>query len=242
MEKLEKRVPLLLKKHPEGLALQDIAGELQVPRKDKNKLAETLQVLESDGVVRRSRNRYLLAPRSNVVRGRLVTVLRGFGFVTPEGGGPGGDIFIPARDSAGALQGDTVEVMVRESGRKGKPEGRILRILKKERKRILGIYVERGGSPYLAAFDSMAPEDIPLRIRRKELPPGRHDRRSGPDDSRARRPSWVSRTTLGWTPRSSSGATASLPDSPAEALAEADAARSRSRPRTWPAGPTTATG
>ena len=170
MEKLEKRIPLLLKKHPEGLILQDIAGELRVPRKDKNKLAETLQVLARDGGVRRLRNKYLLAPRSNVVRGRLVTVLRGFGFVTPEGGGPGGDIFIPARDSAGALQGDTVEVMVRESGRKGKPEGRILRILKKERKRILGIYVEKGGSPYLEAFDSMAPEDIPLRIRGKELP------------------------------------------------------------------------
>ena len=169
MEKVNKRIAPLLKKHREGLVLQDIAGELRIPRKDKNKLAETLQDLEREGIVRRSRGRYLLAPRSNVVRGRLVTVLRGFGFVTPEGGATE-DIFIPARDSAGALQGDTVEVMVRESERKGKLEGRILRILKKERKRILGVYVERGGAPYLEAFDSMAPEDIPLRVRGTALP------------------------------------------------------------------------
>ncbi len=169
MEKLDKRIAPLLKKHREGLVLQDIAGELRVPRKDKNKLAETLHGLEREGLVRRSRGRYLLAPRSNVVRGRLVTVLRGFGFVTPEGGATE-DIFIPARDSAGALQGDTVEVMVRESERKGKLEGRILRILKKERKSILGVFVERGGAPYLEAFDSMAPEDIPIRIKGKVLP------------------------------------------------------------------------
>ena len=138
MEKLDKRIAPLLKKHKEGLVLQDIIGELRVPRKDKNKLISILHGLEGQGLIRHSRSRYLLAPRSNVVRGRLVTVLRGFGFVTPEGDGTA-DIFIPARDSAGALQGDTVEVLVRESERKGKLEGRILRILKKERKSILGV-------------------------------------------------------------------------------------------------------
>jgi ribonuclease R len=166
---MDKKIAPLLKKHPEGLSFQDLMGELNVSRKDKAKFVDSLKTLEKEGLIRRNRNRYALAPRSNVVRGKLVTVLRGFGFVTPEGGG-GEDIFIPARDSASALQGDIVEVMVREKGQKGKPEGKILRILKKERKSNLGVFTERGGNPYLAAFDSMAPEELPIRALRPPLP------------------------------------------------------------------------
>ena len=166
---MEKKIAPLLRKHPEGLGFLDIVRELRLPRQNKNKLLENLKALENEGVVRRVRNRYTLAPRTNLVRGRLVSVLRGFGFVTPEGGGTE-DIFIPARDSGGALQGDTVEVLVREKGSRGKSEGKIIRILKKERKRILGTYVERGGAPYMAAFDSMSPEELPIRVKGKPFP------------------------------------------------------------------------
>ena len=120
---MEKKIAPLLRKHPEGLGFPDIVRELRLPRRNKNKLLEDLRALEHEGVVRRVKNRYALAPRTNLVRGRLVSVLRGFGFVTPEGGGTE-DIFIPARDSGGALQGDTVEVLVREKGSRGKSEGR----------------------------------------------------------------------------------------------------------------------
>jgi ribonuclease R len=166
---MEKKIAPLLRKHPEGLSFPDIVGELRLPRKNKNKLLEDLKALEKEGIVRRVKNRYSLPPRTNLVRGRLVSVLRGFGFVTPEGGGTE-DIFIPARDSGGALQGDTVEVLVREKGSRGKSEGKIVRILKKERKRILGTYVERGGAPYMAAFDSMSPEELPIRVKGKPFP------------------------------------------------------------------------
>ena len=166
---MEKKIAPLLRKHPEGLSFPDIVGELRLPRKNKNKLLEDLKALEKEGIVRRVKNRYSLPPRTNLVRGRLVSVLRGFGFVTPEGGGTG-DVFVPARDSGGALQGDTVEVLVRERGRRGKPEGKIVRILRKERKRILGTYVERGGAPYLAAFDSMSPEELPIRLKGRPFP------------------------------------------------------------------------
>ncbi len=166
---MEKKIAALLRKHPEGLGFLDIVRELRLPRKNKNKLLEGLRALEKDGIVSRVKNRYSLPPKTNLVRGRLVSVLRGFGFVTPEGVGTE-DVFIPARDSGGALQGDSVEVLVRERGRRGKPEGKIVRIIKKERKRILGTYVERGGAPYLAAFDSMSPEELPIRLMGKPFP------------------------------------------------------------------------
>jgi ribonuclease R len=105
---------------------------------------------------------------AGIVRGRFVTSRRGFGFVTPDGGGP--DIFIPARFSIGALQGDEVEVAVEPQGKFGKPEGRIVRILEKGRGTVLGVYRERSGAPFLLAFDSPSLEEMPLRSRGRFAP------------------------------------------------------------------------
>ena len=85
-----------------------------------------------------------------------------------EGGGA--DIFVPARYTHGALPGDEVAVVVNEQGKFGKPEGRIERILKKDRAGLLGVYVERSGVPYLQPFDSPSVDDIPLKSRGKLRP------------------------------------------------------------------------
>jgi ribonuclease R len=109
-----------------------------------------------------------MAVPKKLVRGRFVTARPGFGFVTPEGGGP--DIFIPARFAQGALPGDQVAVAVNEQGKFGKPEGKIERILRKERTALLGVYRERAGAPFLQPFDSPSQDDIPLRTRGRLKP------------------------------------------------------------------------
>ena len=73
---MEKKIAPLLRKHPEGLSFLDIVGELRLPRKNKNKLLEDLKALEKEGVVRRVKNRYSLAPRTNLIRGKLISVLK----------------------------------------------------------------------------------------------------------------------------------------------------------------------
>ena len=44
------------------------------------------------------------------------------------------DVYVPARLAKGAVNGDEVEVVFSEKGRTGRPEGRIVRILRKEKK------------------------------------------------------------------------------------------------------------
>ncbi len=62
----------------------------------------------------------------------------------------------------GAMNGDEVEVLFKPRGRTGRPEGRIVRILRKERKSLLGFYRERDGRPHFAPFDAAGGEEVPL--------------------------------------------------------------------------------
>ena len=119
---LRTKILALLQKHREGLTFGKIQSELEVKRRDRAKLLEELRDLEQARLIRPLKSRFVLSPKSGLIRGRFVTSRRGFGFVTPSGGGQ--DVFVPARFAEGVLQGDEVEVLVKDSGRFGKPEGR----------------------------------------------------------------------------------------------------------------------
>jgi ribonuclease R len=162
------RLLALLKRHKEGLDLDKILSELGLKRRDRAKLREELDGLIGRGDVKLLRGRYRLAGKTGLVRGTLVTARPGFCFVTPEGGGE--DVFVPARHARGAMPGDEVTVVVNEQGKFGKPEGRIERVLRKARTKLMGVYVERGGSPYLQPFDSPTLDDLPLKSRGKLRP------------------------------------------------------------------------
>ena len=157
----ESEIISLLRKRREGLSFQRIAKELYILPRDKQLLRKTLRRLESLGVVLKLKRQYFVPAKSNIVKGRFIASPRGYGFVSPEGGSSE-DIFVPARYSGGALKGDVVEVLYKEKGKKGKPEGRVIRIVKKETERMLGLYKERWGQAFFLPFDSPSPEEIPL--------------------------------------------------------------------------------
>ena len=143
------------------MSFQRITLQLRISPRERQVLKKSLRRLESQGVILRLKRRYLIPAKSNLVKGRLVASLRGYGFVTPEGDSTG-DIFIPGRYSGGALQGDVVEVLYLERGKKGKPEGRVVRIVKRGKRRRVGLYKERWGKPFFLPFDSPSSEEIPL--------------------------------------------------------------------------------
>jgi len=158
---MESEIVSLLRKRREGLSFQRIAKELYILPRDKQLLRKTLRRLESQGVVLKLKRQYFVRSGSNIVKGRFVASPRGYGFVIPEEGSSE-DIFIPARYSGDALKGDVVEVLYREKGKKGKPEGRVVRIVKKKTERMLGVYKARWGQAFFLPFDSPSPEEIPL--------------------------------------------------------------------------------
>lgn len=166
---IDQRILDLLRRKRQGLSLQNIFKELKVQRKERAKVEAGLKRLEGQGLIRLVKNHFLLPVQTDLIRGTFVTTGRGFGFVTPDGRA-GEDIFIPGRFAKNAIQGDVVEVLFKEKGKKGKPEGKVVRILKKEKKKIIGLYTERFGQPYLVPFDTPLSAEIPLTSRGSFFP------------------------------------------------------------------------
>jgi len=154
----------LLRQKRNGLSFHQLARLLRLGVKDQKKLHRTLKELQKRGVVLKKKDSYYAPLERRIIKGEFLSSSRGFGFVRPENAELE-DVFIPGRHSLGALKGDIVEVLSEERGKKGKPEGRIIRILKKGRETALGIYDERFGQPFIMLLESGSSEEIPLASR-----------------------------------------------------------------------------
>jgi ribonuclease R len=158
---MEDGVLALLRQKKNGLSVHQLARLLRLGGREQKRLRRTLKLLQSRGAVLKKKDVYLLPQEKIVIRGEFLSASRGFGFVRPAAG-DGEDIFIPARYSLGAFNRDLVDVVVKEKGRRGKPEGQVIRIAKKGRETVLGIFTERFGRPYLTPFEAASAEDIPI--------------------------------------------------------------------------------
>jgi len=158
---MDDRIVSLLRRRRDGFSFQKLAKELGLSSKERVQLRKRLKVLEGRGILRRVKSRYFIPAKSNLGQGTYMSTFIGYGFVSPDIGLEE-DIFIPAGYSGGALQGDVVEVLYKEKGKKGKPEGRVLRIIKKGKKKIVGIYRERLKQPFFLPLESPQSQEIPL--------------------------------------------------------------------------------
>jgi ribonuclease R len=156
-----KKVLSLLSQHKEGMSLARIARELHLASEEKALLRKRMNQLESQGVILKLRKKYFLFPRTNIVQGRFTASPRGFGFVIPEEEHLE-DIFVPARFSGGACHGDTVEVSFKDRGKKGKPEGRVIRILSREKQSLLGLCHVRSGQVFFLPFGAPSAQEVPI--------------------------------------------------------------------------------
>jgi ribonuclease R len=134
-------------------AARDLVRLLRIDRSRRHEFKRILRDLVNDEeVVRVGRDRYGVPARrggktpargQRLLAGRLQRHPRGFGFVTPDAGGP--DIFLPPRAVGDLLDGDRVSVrVVRDDGR-GRAEGEIVRLLERSRKRVMGVFHSAGG-------------------------------------------------------------------------------------------------
>ena len=120
-----------------------------------------LKELESDGrLVLSRKNRYGRPAQFNLLIGKISRHPKGFGFLMQEDADVD-DIFIPASELKGAMNGDRVIVRIkREATAKSRAEGEVIRILQRNVQRIVGTFESSRHFGFVVPDDKRFGSDI----------------------------------------------------------------------------------
>lgn len=144
------------------LSVSELEEELQMTSADQfKKLVQSLNELEYAGeLVRTRRNRFGLPEKMNLIRGKIEMNKKGFAFLLPEDEHLS-DIYIHANDLASAMNGDTVLVRLDKEGvLEHRPEGTIIRIIKRANRQLVGTYEDNGSFGFIVPDDRRIVNDI----------------------------------------------------------------------------------
>ena len=128
------------------MKLKELAILLQVPKEQRSELKAVMDALEAEGKVHVSQKGKYLKGAGRTLRGVYQAHPRGFGFVTIER--ETDDIFIPEKETNGALHGDTVEILLTASPEGKRKEGKIVKITERGTAKIVGLYQVAKGKHY----------------------------------------------------------------------------------------------
>lgn len=148
---LEDRILEILKNENKALSVYEINDALGLTTVEELKeLLKTLNGLEDNlKIYRTNKNRYLLFSNSHLKLGTMIANKKGYGFVDIEGDQ---DVFIPPNNINGAIHGD--KVIVEITSPKGIDlEGRIVKIVDRKFKQMVGEIYYKKNKPYLKLDD-----------------------------------------------------------------------------------------
>src|SRR6266850_4483745 len=140
---------------PRGKPLRPrkLARELEVGEEEYHSFRTALRELMDQGRVVLGAGGSVVLPTQKQSSGAIVGVYRhnrkGFGFVEPRDPGSHEDLYIPAGENGGAINGDIVSAKITNSrrGSEGKTlyEGRVIEILERTQKKFVGTLVKQAG-------------------------------------------------------------------------------------------------
>ncbi|MCI9148370.1 MAG: ribonuclease R [Hungatella sp.] len=141
------------------MKLKELAVFLDIPKSGRDDLKEVLDGLLEEGKIGVSKKGKYGKARDFARVGMFTGHARGFGFVTVEGFEQ--DIFIPGEKTAGAMNGDKVQVAVEENHTKGRrPEGFIVQILERANKTVIGYYQKNKSYGFVLPDNQKLNQDI----------------------------------------------------------------------------------
>ena len=148
---MEEQILEILKQDNRAFTVYELNDALGLKTVDELKsLLKALNHLEDElKIYRTKKDSYLLFNNSHMKIGKLLANKKGFGFVDIEGDE---DVFIAPSNMNGAIHGDKVVVEI--TSKKGMDlEGRIVRIVKREMKEMVGEYYIKDGIGYIDLDD-----------------------------------------------------------------------------------------
>jgi len=103
-----------------------------------------LRAMERDGqLLFNRRQQYCIVDSQDLIAGRILSYPDGFGFLQPEDGGE--DLFMSPREMNRVLHNDRALVRVSGIDRKGRREGKIVEVLERNTKEVVGRFIKEHG-------------------------------------------------------------------------------------------------
>ncbi|MCB0792418.1 MAG: ribonuclease R [Flavobacteriales bacterium] len=142
-----------------GITSQQLALKLGLKdRSQRYLISDALEdLLDADSIRVGKKGRFI----SNIARdeseGVISIIASGAGFVRLDGAEGSDDVFVPERHVGTALHGDRVRVR-RSGGRGGRPEGRVVSVVKRRRTHFVGVLHKQQGRHILVADDQRMPK------------------------------------------------------------------------------------
>jgi len=122
-------------------------------------VSRRLKAMCRDGqLISNRRNEYGIIKKMDLIAGRVIGHRDGFGFVTPDAGGD--DLFISPRQMRQVLDGDRVLVQEISVDYRGRREGKIIEVLERGTKTLVGRYKSQGDFGYLVPENQRITQDI----------------------------------------------------------------------------------
>ncbi len=160
---MKEQILEILKKEKQAISVTEINNKLNLSSTESlKKVLKVLVELEKDlKVYRTKKEKYILFENSHFQVGRLIVNKKGFGFVDVN---DDEDVYIHGLNMNGAIHGDIVAIEIIHL--KGvKKEGRIVKIIERKIKQLIGEIYFKNGKGYLKLDDEKI--KIKIEINRK---------------------------------------------------------------------------
>ncbi len=148
----------------EGVPLEvnQLMKLLDIGSGEREAFGKRLGAMERDGQIMQNRKGALcLTEKIHLVAGVIQGHPDGFGFLIPDDRQKcQDDIFLSAREMQQVMHGDRAMVRITEIDRKGRPEGKVVEVLERANKTIVGRVIRGQGVTIVAAEDKRISQDI----------------------------------------------------------------------------------
>ncbi|MDG3063337.1 ribonuclease R [Thauera mechernichensis] len=141
------------------LSFADLVAALDVAPHELDFFDRRLRAMERDGqIIRNRRDAYLLPSKVDLIKGRVEGHPDGFGFLRRDDGEP--DIFLGPKEMRELLHGDRVIVRIAGQDRRGRPEGKLVEVLERANKRVVGRVINEHGVMIVVPENRRLAQDI----------------------------------------------------------------------------------
>src|SRR5688500_11586065 len=115
----------------------ELAELLEVKPEERTAFQRRLAAMERDGeIIRNRRNAICVVSKLDLIRGVVQGHPEGYGFLVREEAGP--DLFLSFNEMQKVLHGDRAMARIAGIDRRGRPEGKIVEVLERAQRRIVG--------------------------------------------------------------------------------------------------------